>query len=87
MNDLKEEAIMYEEKYLEALYILKKLHEIKKFTHEDFESTLEKETNEVNNNSQLYAIPEDEKINIVEELKTFKKQISSNTNEYTQVTS
>ena len=32
-------------------------------------------------NSQLYSIPEDEKINIVEELKTFKKQLSSNTKE------
>ena len=53
---------MYEEKHLETIFILKKTTDP---THEDFESTPEKETDKINNNSQLYSIPEDQKINIL----------------------
>ena len=61
IEDIKEEAIMYEEKYSTAIFIIKKLLELKNDnTHEDFECYLWHRTSEkeINNKSHLYSLPE-----------------------------
>ena len=61
IEDIKEEAIMYEEKYSTAIFIIKKLFELKNDnTHEDFECYLRHLTSEkeINNKSHLYSLPE-----------------------------
>ena len=133
MEELKEEILIYEEKYLSTLFIFKKLHdkksEILKDEPENYHQQHSSEKG-INNNHHLYSIPEinnedninnmsdttkdfkkdiqtssksqqineinhkihnsildinkdneDEKINIVKELKSLKKQFSSNNNE------
>ena len=52
---------MYEEKHLETIFILKKLQT----PHMKTLNLHLKKKHKINNNSQLYSIPEDQKINIL----------------------
>ena len=61
LEEIKEEILVYEEKYLSTLFIFKKLHDKKsEILKDDPENYLQHHSSEkeINNNHHLYSIPE-----------------------------
>ena len=61
LEEIKEEILVYEEKYLSTLFIFKKLHDKKlEILKDDPENYLQHHSSEkeINNNHHLYSMPE-----------------------------